>query len=161
MRNARLPARVAEEHSETAYMTGEAMRFIEDRGERPWCLHLSYVKPHWPYMAPAPYNALYGPEHFLPLNRDESELTNQHPVLAAYRKHEESISFQRPDAASTVRPTYMGLIRQIDDWLGPLFEPMEAAGRPHDTPIFSTPNHGHFPGAHCLGTKELVSREAR
>ena len=60
MRNVHLPARVAEEHSETAYMTREAMRFIEDMGERPWFLHLSYVKPHWPYMAPAPYHALYG-----------------------------------------------------------------------------------------------------
>src|SRR5260370_21714748 len=126
MRNARLPARVAEEHSETAYMTREAMRFIEDMGERPWCLHLSYVKPHWPYMAPAPYNALYGPEHFLPLNRDESELTNQHPVLAAYRKHEESISFQRPDSTSTVRPTYISLIRQLHAQLRQRFEPTAA-----------------------------------
>ncbi len=23
---------------------------------RPWCLHLSYIKPHWPYIAPAPYH---------------------------------------------------------------------------------------------------------
>ncbi len=22
--------------------------FIDERGERPWCLHLSYIKPHWP-----------------------------------------------------------------------------------------------------------------
>jgi arylsulfatase A-like enzyme len=28
-------------------------------GDRPWVLHLSYVKPHWPYMAPAPYHAMY------------------------------------------------------------------------------------------------------
>ena len=56
MRNVGLPARVAEEHSETAYMTREAMRFVEDMGEKPWFLHLSYVKPHWPYMAPAPYH---------------------------------------------------------------------------------------------------------
>ena len=27
---------------------------------RPWCLHLSYIKPHWPYIAPAPYNDMYG-----------------------------------------------------------------------------------------------------
>ena len=28
------------------------------RGARePWLLHLSYIKPHWPYIAPAPYHA--------------------------------------------------------------------------------------------------------
>ena len=48
------------EHSETAYMTGRAMDFIREQGEEPWCLHLSYIKPHWPYIAPAPYHRLYG-----------------------------------------------------------------------------------------------------
>ncbi len=28
---------------------------------RPWCLHLSYIKPHWPYIAPEPYASMYGP----------------------------------------------------------------------------------------------------
>ncbi len=160
MRNARLPARVAEEHSETAYMTREAMRFVDDMGDRPWCLHLSYVKPHWPYMAPAPYHALYGPEDCLPLNRADSELHDQHPVLAAYRQHEESVSFRRPDAFATVRPTYMGLIRQIDDWLGRLFRHLEQSGRMDDTLIVFTSDHGDFLGDHWLGEKEMFYEEA-
>ena len=161
MRNARLPARVAEEHSETAYMTREAMRFIGEMGEKPWFLHLSYVKPHWPYMAPAPYNDMYGPKDCLPLNRAKSELANRHPVLAAYRKHEESVSFSRPDAADTVRPTYMGLIKQIDDWLGRLFAQLEKAGRLDDTLILFTADHGDFLGDHWLGEKEMFYEEAQ
>jgi arylsulfatase A-like enzyme len=160
MRNVRLPARVAEAHSETAYMTREAMRFVEDMGEKPWFLHLSYVKPHWPYMAPAPYHALYGAKDCLPLNRDERELVDQHPVLAAYRQHEESISFQRPDAPETVRPAYMGLIRQIDDWLGRLFDQLKKLGRFDDTLIFFTADHGDFLGDHWLGEKEMFYEEA-
>jgi arylsulfatase A-like enzyme len=160
MRNARLPARVAEAHSETAYMTREAMRFVEQMGEKPWFLHLSYVKPHWPYMAPAPYHALYGPEDCLPLNRAESELADQHPVLAAYRQHEESLCFQRPDAAATVRPTYMGLIGQIDDWLGRLFVLLKKLGRFDDTLIVFTADHGDFLGDHWLGEKEMFYEEA-
>jgi hypothetical protein len=23
--------------------------------------HLSYIKPHWPYIVPAPYHDMYGP----------------------------------------------------------------------------------------------------
>ena len=160
MRNVHLPARVAEEHSETAYMTREAMRFIADMGERPWVLHLSYVKPHWPYMAPAPYHKLYGAEDCLPLNRAESELEGQHPVLAAYRRHEESISFQRPEAPGIVRPAYMGLIGQIDDWLGRLFAELERLGRFDDTLIFFTSDHGDFLGDHWLGEKEMFYEEA-
>ena len=54
LENASVPARVAEPDSETAYSTSRAIEFIEQAGDRPWCLHLSYIKPHWPYIAPAP-----------------------------------------------------------------------------------------------------------
>lgn len=160
MRNVHLPARVKEEHSETAYMTREAMRFMDEQQERPWCLHLSYVKPHWPYMAPAPYHDMYGPADMLPLNRDEAELEDQHPVLAAYRQHEEAISFARPEAPGIVRPAYMGLIKQLDDWLGRLFAHMEKSGRLDDTLIFFTADHGDFLGDHWLGEKEMFYEEA-
>ena len=36
----RTPTRVAEEDSETAYMTNRAMEYIREAGARPWCLHL-------------------------------------------------------------------------------------------------------------------------
>ncbi|MDP2332463.1 MAG: sulfatase-like hydrolase/transferase [Reyranella sp.] len=160
MRNVGRPARVAEEHSETAYMTREAMRFIDDMGEKPWFLHLSYVKPHWPYMAPAPYHGMYSADDCLPLNRDESELVDQHPVLAAYRCHEESVSFSRHDARATVGPAYMGLVRQIDDWLGRLFDHLNKAGRFDDTLIIFTADHGDFLGDHWLGEKEMFYEEA-
>ena len=66
MRYAPLPARVHKDHSETAYMTDRGMAFIEEAGDEPWCLHLSYIKPHWPYVAPAPYHDMYGANAILP-----------------------------------------------------------------------------------------------
>ena len=59
MRNVHLPSRVAEPHSETAYMTDLALDWIRAQGTTPWVLHLSYVKPHWPYVAPAPFHAMF------------------------------------------------------------------------------------------------------
>ena len=56
MSHADRPARVAEEHGETAYTTSCAMEFMNGAGDTPWCLHLSYIKPHWPYLVPAPYH---------------------------------------------------------------------------------------------------------
>src|SRR5262249_50290979 len=42
MRHVHLPARVRAEHSETPYMTDQAMRFMSRMGDAPWVLHLSY-----------------------------------------------------------------------------------------------------------------------
>ena len=155
MRNVHLPARVAEEHSETAYMTDQAIAYIRRMGDEPWVLHLSYVKPHWPYMAPAPYHALYGADQCLPVVRSQAELRNAHPVVAAYRQQEECLSFQRDECIRTVRPAYQGLVAQLDHHLGRLFDALAAAGRLDDTFVVFCADHGDFLGDHWLGEKEL------
>jgi arylsulfatase A-like enzyme len=155
MRNVHLPARVRAEHSETAFMTDQAITYMRRMGDQPWVLHLSYVKPHWPYMAPSPYHAMYTPEQCLPVQRHADELHNAHPVVAAYRQQEECVSFQNDDCIRTVRPAYQGLISQLDAELGRLFEHMADSGRLDDTLIVFTADHGDFLGDHWLGEKEL------
>lgn len=160
MRNARTPAAVKEEHSETAYMTNRAMDFIRDAGDEPWCLHLSYIKPHWPYIAPAPYHNMYGPQDVLPANRSEAERIAPHPVVAAFMQHEESRNFARDDVRAAVIPTYMGLIRQLDDHLGRLLGFLEDRGLMESTMIVATSDHGDYLGDHWLGEKELFHEES-
>lgn len=156
MRHARLPARIKEEHSETPFMTNRAMAFMEECGdEQPWCLHLSYIKPHWPYVAPAPYHAMYDTEHVIPAIRTERERQSSHPVYAAFQQHQDSQSWSRQETRETVIPTYMGLIKQIDDQLGRLFAFMEEQGLMDNTMIVFTADHGDYLGDHWLGEKEL------
>ncbi|MFP6742631.1 MAG: sulfatase-like hydrolase/transferase [Alphaproteobacteria bacterium] len=55
------PARYSAEDSDTAYCTDVAMDYMADQGETPWFLHVSYLRPHPPYIAPEPYNRMYDP----------------------------------------------------------------------------------------------------
>lgn len=155
MRHAREPARVRDDDSETPYITRRAMEFIAEAGEAPWCLHLSYIKPHWPYVAPAPYHALFGPQHVLPARRSESERTDPHPIYKSFMGERVSRAFARDEVRETVIPTYMGLIKQIDDQLGELFRFLEQAGRSQDTLVVFTSDHGDYLGDHWMGEKEL------
>lgn len=161
MRNAGYPALVAEPHSETAYMTDQALGFMREQGDQPWVMHLSYVKPHWPYIAPAPYHNMYSFDQCLPVRRTQEELHDAHPVVAAYRQQEESQSFARDDCVRVVRPTYQGLITQLDDHLGRLFDYMETSGLMDNTLIVFTADHGDFLGDHWLGEKELFYDEVQ
>ncbi|KRV66243.1 alkaline phosphatase family protein [Pseudomonas citronellolis] len=160
MRNAGLPTRLPEPHSETVYATSRAIDFMREQGDRPWCLHLSYIKPHWPYIAPAPYHALYGPGQVLPALRAAPGEESEHPVYKAFQQHQESLNFSREDVRNTVIPTYMGLIRQIDDQLGRLFDHMQSSGRWDDTLIVFTSDHGDYLGDHGLGEKEFLLEPA-
>jgi arylsulfatase A-like enzyme len=156
MRNARLPARVREEHSETAYTTEQAIAFMDRQGEDPWVLHLSYVKPHWPYIAPAPYHAMYSANQCLPVSRHPAERgEGAHPLLREWQREEVSESFQIDDCIATVRPAYQGLITQLDDHLGRVWEAMERLGRWRDTMVVFCSDHGDYLGDHWLGEKEL------
>ena len=156
MRNARLPSRVKEEHSETAYTTDVGIRFMEKQGENPWVLHLSYVKPHWPYIAPAPYHAMFGPEDCLPVLRGEAERgPGAHPVLREFQNEEVAQNFARDETVATVRPAYQGLIAQLDHHLGRVWEAMERLGRWKDTMVVFCSDHGDYLGDHWLGEKEL------
>ncbi len=160
LRNAHLPATVKEEHSETAYMTDRAIDFITEAGDAPWCLHLSYIKPHWPYIAPAPYHDMYAADDVLPANRTETERVNPHPVVAAFMQHEESLTFARDEVREAVIPAYMGLIKQIDDHLGRLFAFMDGRKLMDNTLIVVTSDHGDYLGDHWLGEKELFHEES-
>lgn len=155
LKNSNLPARVKEEHSETAYMTMRAKEFIAEAGNTPWLCHLSYIKPHWPYMAPAPYHDIYGPDSFLPVIRDEIERRDPNPVYRAFMGMEVSETFSKQGARETVLPAYMGLIKQIDDHLGRLFDWLEETGKDKETMIVFTSDHGDYMGDHWLGEKEL------
>lgn len=158
MRNADLPTRLPEQHSETVYSTDRAIDFIQAQGEQPWCLHLSYIKPHWPYIAPAPYHALYNASQVqAPIAVQPG---NDHPVYVAFRQHQESLNFSREEVRLKVIPTYMGLIKQIDDQLGRLFDVLQSNGRWDDTLIVFTSDHGDFLGDHGLGEKEFLLEPA-
>ena len=55
------PARYSAEDSDTAFCTDTALDFIAGQGDTPWFLHLVYLRPHPPYIAPEPYNRMYEP----------------------------------------------------------------------------------------------------
>jgi arylsulfatase A-like enzyme len=151
------PARVSEEDSETPYMTRRAMDFISET-KTPWVAHLSYIKPHWPYIAPAPYHALY--KDIIPVVRDESERENPHPVYREFMNHRVGKTFSKPDVRERVIPAYMGLIKQIDDQLGLLFKHLEESGIADKTMIVFTSDHGDYLGDHWLGEKDLFHEQS-
>jgi hypothetical protein len=86
------------------------MDFIDKaaREARSWCLHLSYIKPHWPYIAPTPYHAMYGATDVLPAQRSEAERADPHPVYRAFMDLRVSRVFARDEVRERVIPAYMG-----------------------------------------------------
>ncbi|CUK11830.1 Arylsulfatase [Shimia thalassica] len=152
--NADKPANIREKDSETPWLTQKTIEFIE-QARAPWCAHVSFIKPHWPYIVPAPYHAIYGTNHVPQPTRHEVEQDSPHPVFGAYMGNKIAQAFQREDVRQKVIPAYMGLIKQCDDQLGVLLEYLETSGRMDNTMIVLTSDHGDYLGDHWLGEKDL------
>jgi arylsulfatase A-like enzyme len=151
-------ARAPNEDTETPWTTRRAMQFIAEAEHNgpPWCLHLSYIKPHWPYIAPAPYHEMYDASQVIPAVRHPRERGNDaHPVYRAFMDLRVSRNFSRDEVRNRVIPTYMGLIKQIDDQLGVLFAFLREKGLDRSTMIVFSSDHGDYLGDHWLGEKDL------
>jgi len=151
------PANIREEDSETPWLTREAIAFTEKMrsSDEPWHCHLSYIKPHWPYIVPEPYHNMYSADSILPVVRSEQERIDAHPVYEAYFSNPIGKAISTEGVRDVVVPAYMGLIKQCDDQLGVLFDHMEKTGLMENTMIVVTSDHGDYLGDHWLGEKDL------
>ncbi|MDB0052539.1 sulfatase-like hydrolase/transferase [Ascidiaceihabitans sp.] len=155
-RNADKPANIKETDSETPWLTRTTIEFMDAmQGKDPWCAHVSYIKPHWPYIVPAPYHDMFGPNHVPAPTRDEVELENPQPVFGAYQQNKIAQAFHKDEVRQKVIPAYMGLIKQCDDQLGHILDYLEEAGQIKDTMIVLTSDHGDYLGDHWMGEKDL------
>ncbi|MFT4728312.1 MAG: arylsulfatase A-like enzyme [Granulosicoccus sp.] len=156
LENAPYAAKVPKEHSETAWLTSRAIEYIDAQKEdQPWLCHLSYIKPHWPYLAPAPYNDMYCAADLPAVNRTNAEKESDHPLMQAWINTRICQSFSRDEIRNIVAPVYMGLIKELDDQMGRLFSYLENSGRMDDTMIVFCSDHGDNMGDHWMGEKDL------
>ncbi len=153
------PACYSKEESDTAFVTAKAVEFIRRPGTRPWFLHLSYLRPHRPYLAPEPYNRLYHPGDVPDFKGAPSkdEEANQHPYLAYMleqslnKGHYRAGIYPRDEQSMRqLRATYYGLITELDDNIGQIVALLKTTGQYENTIIVFTCDHGALLGDHHL-----------
>ncbi len=118
----------------------------------PFIAHLSILRPHPPFMAPEPYNAMYDPLRVPAFSRlsvpdDEAK---QHPWLAhqlAKRQYRASADEKK---LRRLKAVYFGLMSEVDAALGRLFAFLKESGRWERTMIVFTSDHGEQMGDHWL-----------
>ena len=156
------PWLVKAEHSDTAWYTEAALEFINGHRNNPWMLHLGYFRPHPPFLAPAPYNAMYDPDKMPTPIRQPSRVEEgaQHPLLdwflrtqpaSGYFRHGTGLVADLDDKAlAQIRATYYGLMSEIDDQLARVVRLLEQTGQWDRTMIVFTSDHGEQMGDHRL-----------
>ncbi|MFV2051801.1 alkaline phosphatase family protein [Aliiroseovarius sp. YM-037] len=152
------PAFYRAEDSDTAFLTNACLNDLRGRVGESWFAHLTYLRPHPPLVAPAPYNTMYDPGT-LPLPErqktpeDEAAL---HPFFDPAVKTQTAgtmaLGFSSmeatDDAVQQLRATYMGLATEVDHHVGRVIAFLKDTGQYDNTLIVVTSDHGEMLGDH-------------
>lgn len=145
------------EHHQTTWIGDRSIDYLtEHPTDQPFFLWTSFVRPHSPFVTPAPYDTMYDPADMpLPV-WDEAEVdlwpeVYRQRYFADGQTHS-SIGMHRiPDSEwQQVKAFYYGMITHIDDQIGRILTTLEERGMLKNTIILFTTDHGEMLGDHHL-----------
>ncbi len=133
-------------HSVSAFLTNEAAAWITQQSQ-PWFAHLSYLRPHPPYSAAGNFSTMYSaatkPTPIVPT-------ADVHPFHRAALANAAAAAPQDSTSMAWKQSQYYGMISEVDEQLGRLWNALRAAGCWDDTLIIVTADHGEQMGDHGL-----------
>ena len=148
------------------FLTEKVIEHLSAKGREPWFMHVSYFPPHPPFIASAPYNAMYAPDDVPPPVRASTpeEEARQHPYLAYYLYHQRGSGIaygQRSLDNLTLgdrdirqaRANYYALMSEVDAQIGRLLDHLRASGAEERTLVVFTSDHGEHLGDHWQFSK--------
>ncbi|WP_271274507.1 alkaline phosphatase family protein [Aliamphritea hakodatensis] len=157
------------EQTETAFLRQQAQDYISQQEDAPWFIHLSWIKPHPPFVAPEPYNSMYDPADVdMPVRHGSiGQEMEQHPYVDFYLRNAlaqdkywnvidgKGLGPDMPEKElRQLRATYYGLISEVDAQFGELYAFLAEHQLLENTLIVFSSDHGEQLGDHYLSDKQ-------
>ena len=148
------------EETQTAFLAGRFLDWLGTRDDAPWFAHVSFLRPHPPFVVPAPYNTMYDPDtgpefHRAPTPEQDAAL---HPLVAAghakiptgaFLPGTQGLVSELSDADfRRIRALYYGMISEVDAQVGRMVEGLGRHGP--NTLVIVTSDHAEMMGDRWL-----------
>lgn len=152
------PAPYSKEDSDTAFLTDKFLELMPAYADRKqgWFTLLTYLRPHPPLVAPAPYNQMYDPEKLpLPQRLETAKAEEEmHPFFAPMRASSTAADAvegfpslkETDETVRKLRAVYLGLATELDHHIGRVISFLKESGQYEDTLLVVTADHGEMLG---------------
>jgi choline-sulfatase len=133
-------------------VTERTVQWFRDRAasadERPWCLYVGLVAPHFPLIAPQAFFDLYPPDTLPEPKLGPSSGYRKHPwVELQDGLFDTEGRFRDGTERKHAMAAYYGLCSFLDHNVGLILDGLEQAGFADDTTVIYTSDHGESLGA--------------
>lgn len=133
----------------------------DEPADKPWCLFVSLVCPHFPLVAPPEFFRLYPLDQVpLPRLRDPQDIP-RHPVLRKLRQVQDyEDHFRDEEHVRIAVAAYYGMVSFLDDNIGRILKTLDETGLNRDTLVVYTSDHGDNLGTRTFWGKSNMYEEA-
>lgn len=129
--------------------------------DRPFCLYVGLVAPHFPLVVPQGFYDLYRDTDFGPVKLDPAEGHARHPWVEKQNALMDSeASFASASERRAAQIAYFGLTSWLDHNIGQILSALEASGLGGDTTVIYSSDHGDNAGARGLWGKSNFYEES-
>ncbi|MBT8166765.1 phosphonate monoester hydrolase [Phaeobacter gallaeciensis] len=150
------PALYRAEDSDTAFLTDRFLATMPAYADQSWFAHLTYIRPHPPMVAPAPYNNMYDLDQ-IPLPARLADTNAElaiHPFCGPAQASATPARFvvgfpdlePTDENVQTLRTLYFGLATEVDLHIGRVIQFLKDSGQYDDTLVVITADHGEMLG---------------
>ncbi len=162
------PAFYSAADSDTAFLTDRMISELSVRTDKDWFAHLTYIRPHHPFVAPAPYNAMYDSSEIPVPDRKKQRSDEEavHPFFRALLKKtrlaryvdglDDQIDDSNDDHIQIIRSQYLALASEVDTHVGRIIDHLKKTGQYDNTLLVFTSDHGEMLGDRYMWGKDTV-----
>jgi arylsulfatase A-like enzyme len=137
----------------TGLIAAQTVRFLEQHGNNPFALWVSFPDPHEPYEAPRHYADMFPPESIeLPPWRAD-EFDEQAPERNRVLHHMMGMETDPEREVRSMVGIYYAMVRFIDDGIGRILDALDRLRLRDNTVVVFTADHGDFMGEHGMNHK--------
>lgn len=146
-------------------VTARTKEWLHDRaasgGDRPWCLYVGLVAPHFPLVVPQEFYDLYPLDQLPDVKLHPDTGYKRHPWVERQNAQMDSeTKFQSPEERLQAMAAYYGLCSWLDHNVGQILQALEDAGMNENTTVVYTSDHGDNVGARGLWGKSNFYQES-
>jgi choline-sulfatase len=148
----------SERHAD-ARRTKNALEFLKNdsgRLNQPWAVYVGLTQPHPAFVALEKYYEMY-PTYSIDMpNNPPGHLENLHLVMQELRHFKRLAVPIAEERIRRARAGYYGMITELDEYIGQLWNYLERTGQLQNTLFIYTSDHGESLGEHGLWQKNTL-----